>query len=79
MGFGVPIADGSAAPLGDQFEQLVLAPDALSRDQLDVTAAAVAPPASTGPGQVDHDHRLWVLLMFELWARTWLKHAAAVV
>jgi asparagine synthase (glutamine-hydrolysing) len=77
MGFGVPIADWFRGALGDQFEQLVLAPDARSRDHLDVTAAATLLREHRS-GQFDHNHRLWVLLMYELWARTWLKTPAAV-
>jgi asparagine synthase (glutamine-hydrolysing) len=77
MGFGVPIAAWFRGPLGDQFEQLVLAPDALSRDQLDVAAAATLLREHRS-GRFDHNHRLWVLLMYELWARTWLKTPTAV-
>ena len=77
MGFGVPIAAWFRGPLGDQFEQLVLAPDALSRDHLDVSSAATL-LAEHRSGQFDHNHRLWVLLMFELWARRWLKTPVAV-
>jgi asparagine synthase (glutamine-hydrolysing) len=77
MGFGVPIAGWFRGPLGDQFEQLVLAPDSLSRDQLDPAAAATLLREHRS-GQFDHNHRLWVLLMYELWARTWLKTPAAV-
>ena len=77
MGFGVPIADWFRGPLGDQFEQLVLAPDALSRDHLDPAAAARL-LSEHRTGQFDHNHRLWVLLMFELWARTWSRTTTAV-
>jgi asparagine synthase (glutamine-hydrolysing) len=77
MGFGVPIATWFRGSLGDQFEELVLAPDALSRDHLD-TAAAAGLLREHRTGQYDHNHRLWVLLMFELWARTWLTAPVAV-
>ncbi len=77
MGFGVPIAEWMRGGLGDQFEQLVLAPDALSRDHLD-TEAAAGLLREHRTGRYDHNHRLWVLLMFELWARTWLKAPVTV-
>ena len=28
-------------------------------------------------GTIDHGHRLWLLLMYELWARRWLAAAPA--
>ena len=77
MGFGVPIATWFREGLGDRFEELVLAPDALSRDQLDPSAAATLLREHRS-GRFDHNHRLWVLLMYELWARTWLKTPASV-
>jgi asparagine synthase (glutamine-hydrolysing) len=77
MGFGVPIATWFRESLGDQFEELVLAPDALSRDHLDPAAAATLLREHRS-GRFDHNHRLWVLLMYEMWARTWLKSPVAV-
>lgn len=75
MGFGVPVGDWFHGGLGERFRELVLASDAASRDHLDtsVAAALLADHQSHAAAQ---DHRLWALLMFELWARTWLRPAA---
>jgi asparagine synthase (glutamine-hydrolysing) len=72
MGFGVPIATWFRGPLGERFEELVLAPDAASRDYLEPTVA-IRLLSEHRSGEADHNHRLWVLLMFELWARAWLR------
>jgi asparagine synthase (glutamine-hydrolysing) len=71
MGFGVPIGDWFRGPLGDRFEEIVLAPDATSRDHLDQSAARALLTAHRGH-QAENDGQLWSLLMFELWARRWL-------
>ena len=76
MGFSPPTADWFRGSLGARFEELVLAPDAASRDHLDSTAAATLLAAHRS-GRAEHDHQLWMLLMFELWARRWLRPAAA--
>lgn len=72
MGFGVPIAAWFKGALGDHFREIVLSPDSRSRDYLDVDVAARM-LAEHRAGQRDHGHRLWVLLMFEEWARRWLS------
>ncbi|HLY14025.1 MAG TPA: asparagine synthase (glutamine-hydrolyzing) [Candidatus Limnocylindrales bacterium] len=72
MGFGVPIGGWFRGALGDRFQDFVLAPDAASRDQLDPAAAAHLLREHRS-GQANHEHRLWMLLMYELWARTWLR------
>jgi asparagine synthase (glutamine-hydrolysing) len=71
MGFGVPIGDWFRGPLGARFEEIVLAPDAASRDHLDQSAARALLTAHRGH-QAENDAQLWSLLMFELWARRWL-------
>ena len=76
MGFSPPTADWFRGALGGRFEELVLAPDAASRDHLDSTVAASLLAAHRS-GRAEHDHQLWMLLMFELWARRWLRPAAA--
>jgi asparagine synthase (glutamine-hydrolysing) len=76
MGFTPPTGDWFRGDLGVRFKELVLAPDALSRDHLDVTAAASL-LADHQSGRVEHEHQLWMLLMFELWARRWLRPATA--
>ena len=70
-GFGVPIDSWFQGSLGDYFQDTVLAPDARSRDHLDpaLGATLLERHRATG-GQAD---RLWTLMMFELWCRTWLE------
>jgi asparagine synthase (glutamine-hydrolysing) len=77
MGFGVPIGDWFRGPLGDRFEEMVLAPDAALRDHLDQSAAR-ALLAAHRSHQAANDAGLWSLLMFELWARRWLRVGPAL-
>jgi asparagine synthase (glutamine-hydrolysing) len=70
-GFGVPIGSWFRSELGARFEEVALAPDAALRDHLDQGAAAKL-LAEHRAGRHEHGHRLWSLLMFELWARRWL-------
>ncbi len=72
MGFGAPIGDWFRGPLGDRFEEIVLAPDAASRDHLDQSTARALLTAHRSQ-QAENDAQLWSLLMFELWARRWLS------
>lgn len=72
MGFGVPIRDWFRGPLGDRFEEIVLAPDAAARDHVDQSAAR-ALLTTHRSGEAENDGQLWSLLMFELWARRWLN------
>ena len=74
MGFGVPIGGWFRGALGDRFRDYVLAPDAASRDQLDPGVAARLLKEHRS-GHADHEHHLWILLMYELWARTWLRRS----
>jgi asparagine synthase (glutamine-hydrolysing) len=78
MGFGVPIGDWFRGPLGDRFEEMILAPDATLRDHLDQSAARTLLAAHRSH-QAENDARLWSLLMFELWARRWLSAGSAAV
>jgi len=77
MGFAAPIGDWFRGALGDRYEEMVLAPDAASRDHLDQSVARAMLLEHRG-GQAEHDGRLWSLLMFELWARRWLGVPSAV-
>ena len=77
MGFGVPIGGWFRGALGDRFEELVLAPDAASRDHLDPSVAAMLLKEHRSR-HAEQEHRLWLLLMFELWARTWLRRPASL-
>lgn len=77
MGFAAPIGDWFRGPLGERFEEIVLAPDAASRDHLDLSAVRAMLTAHRS-GQAEHHGQLWSLLMFELWARRWLSVESAV-
>lgn len=70
-GFAAPTAEWFRGQLGEQYQELVLARDASLRDHLDVSIAGRL-LSEHQTGKADHSHRLWVLLMFELWARRWL-------
>ena len=72
MGFGVPIGTWFTGALGEHFREVTLTADARSRDHLDTSVAARL-LAEHQAGRVDHGHRLWVLLMFELWLRRWMS------
>lgn len=75
MGFGVPLGAWFDGALGDKYRDTVLASDSRSRDFLDpALAASLLTEHRTGVAQ--HAHRLWVILMFELWARRWLAPSA---
>lgn len=75
MGFGIPYNEWFRGSLGDLYADLVLSPDAVTRDYLDQGVAASL-LADHRAGPVSQAHRLWELLMFEQWARTWLKPGA---
>jgi len=75
MGFGVPLGEWFMGGLGNVFQETVLAPDSRSRDYFDVMVAEdLFREHRAGAGQ--HSHRLWLFLMFELWARRWLGDQA---
>jgi len=74
-GFGVPIGSWFRSELGERFEDVVLAGDSELRDHLDQAAASDLLTEHRS-GERDHGHRLWALLMFELWARRWLRAPA---
>lgn len=72
MGFAVPIGDWFRAELGDAFRDLVLHQDARSRDYLDMeTVAGMLEEHESG--KASREAGLWAILMFEMWARTWLS------
>lgn len=71
MGFGVPVGSWFRTSLGVRFDELILAPDARMRDHLEPSVASRL-IAEHRSGLADHGARLWLLLMFELWARRWL-------
>ena len=75
MGFGAPIDAWFKAELGDQYHELVLCSDSRTRDLLDHDVAAELLDGHRSGAQ-PNAHRLWAILMFELWARRWLSHGA---
>jgi asparagine synthase (glutamine-hydrolysing) len=72
MGFGVPIGSWFKGALGQRFREIVLSGDSRSRDHLDSNVAGRLLREHEA-GYRDHGHRLWVLLMFELWLRRWMS------
>lgn len=77
MGFGIPIHDWFRDGLGNVYADMVLAPGSATRDYLDRDVAA-SQLAEHRRGEANNGHRLWALLMFEQWARTWLQPPAPV-
>jgi asparagine synthase (glutamine-hydrolysing) len=75
-GFTVPLGDWFRAGLADRYREVVLAPDAQMRDHLDQSVAGEL-LAQHQRGRADNAHQLWLLLVFELWARRWLVEAPA--
>ena len=76
-GFAIPLADAFRGPLGTTYRDAVLGNDSAVRDHLDPTVAA-AMLAEHQAGTTDHARRLWLLLVFELWARRWLRGSVEV-
>jgi len=76
MGFGVPLGDWFHGELGTTYRDIVLAPDSQSRAHFDLGVAGELLQAHHA-GQRNNAHRLWLILMFELWARRWLRVSAA--
>ena len=77
QGFGVPLADWFRGPLKPLATELLT--DATAR------ARGIFHPATVdrllhqhATGQADHQYRLWTLLMFEAWARTFLDRSDAL-
>jgi asparagine synthase (glutamine-hydrolysing) len=72
MGFGVPLGSWFNSALGDLYTELVLAPDSASRDLVS-QEVAMSLLARHRAGRGSYSHRLWMLLMLELWCRTWQR------
>jgi asparagine synthase (glutamine-hydrolysing) len=70
-GFSVPLSSWFMGDLATTYRETVLAPDARLQDHLDSRLPARL-LAEHGVQGADHAHRLWTLLVFELWARRWL-------
>jgi asparagine synthase (glutamine-hydrolysing) len=72
-GFAVPLAHWFRTDLRELTGDMLLGPDALTRSRLR-PAAVEQLLADHLAERADHGHRLWTLLMLELWLRT---HVAA--
>jgi asparagine synthase (glutamine-hydrolysing) len=72
MGFQVPVAQWFRGELRSLFVEAALAPDAASRDVID-TRVSERLLNEHMTGSANHGHRLWLLLILELWCRTWLR------
>ena len=70
-GFGVPISEWFRNELRPLAAELLL--DARARQRGQIRPAAVKRLLDEHvSGRVDHGHRLWCLVMLELWQRTWV-------
>ncbi|MDH4346834.1 MAG: asparagine synthase C-terminal domain-containing protein, partial [Thermoleophilia bacterium] len=74
-GFGVPLGTWLRGPLRDVAGDLLLDERARTRGRF---RAGVVERLLTdhARGKRDHGHRLWCLLVLELWQRTWLEGSA---
>ena len=70
-GFTVPLGDWFRADLADRYREAVLSSEAQLRDHLDQSVAGEL-LAQHERRSADNAHQLWLLLVFELWARRWL-------
>jgi asparagine synthase (glutamine-hydrolysing) len=75
-GFGVPLARWFRHELRELARDVLLDPAARRRGQLR-PAAVERLLAEHASGRADHGHRLWCLLMLELWQRTWVESESA--
>ena len=76
-GFGVPLSAWFRGQLRPLAADLLL--DATARQRGQVRPAAVKRLLDEHvSGRADHGHRLWCLVMLELWQRTWLDTAQPV-
>ena len=75
-GFGVPLGTWFRGPLREAAGDLLLGESARQRGQLRPDAVERL-LADHSAGRRDHGHRLWCLLVLELWQRTWVDGGAA--
>ncbi len=76
-GFGTPVRDWFRGPLRTIAEDVLLGEMTRQRGQLRVRRVERLLRDHVA-GRADHGHRLWCLLMLELWQRTHLDQRAAV-
>ncbi|KPK71941.1 MAG: hypothetical protein AMJ79_16135, partial [Phycisphaerae bacterium SM23_30] len=78
LGFGVPVGKWFRGELRDLFVDTVMSTRALQRGYFN-QAAIERLLAENDQGQADHGHRLWSLLMLELWHRRYLDDKPAII
>jgi asparagine synthase (glutamine-hydrolysing) len=71
MGFGVPIGDWFRKDLRSLTNEMLLGSRARNRGYFDIQYIERILKQHL-EGKQNHHHRLWALLMFEAWARTFL-------
>jgi len=76
MGFAVPIDEWFRGRLGVMLDELLRSQGGEAQHLVDPLIGAQF-LAEHRRGDREHGHRLWSLLMLELWARRWLGSAAA--
>jgi asparagine synthase (glutamine-hydrolysing) len=76
MGFGAPISRWFRKELKDELSEVLLDSVCLNRG-IFRTAAIEKVVAEHLEGQQEHSHRLWALLMLELWLRQYLDPHSA--
>lgn len=74
MGFGVPVGEWLRGELREMLLDAVFARDGLSRRVLDEHFLRGVVDAHLS-GRSNHEHRLWALLMLEVWWRVWGRGA----
>ena len=74
-GFGIPLGDWFRGPLRELAGDTLLDARTRAREQLQPNVVERMLHEHTR-GERDHGHRLWCLLVLELWQRSWLDAAA---
>ena len=74
-GFGIPLGDWFRGPLRELAGDTLLDARARAREQLQPSVVERM-LHEHARGERDHGHRLWCLLVLELWQRSWLDAAA---
>jgi asparagine synthase (glutamine-hydrolysing) len=74
-GFGLPLSAWFRGELRELTADLLLEQRARARGQLRPAAVKRLVDEHVS-GRADHGHRLWCLLMLELWQRTWVEAGA---
>ena len=76
QGFAVPLGEWLRGPLAPMVDELLLTPRFTDRGIFDTSSVARL-WRDHRSGRVDHRHRLWSLVMLELWFRTFVDAPGA--